>query len=773
MPEKPAPECKMQSARLTSFDYQDMLMNAPIGIFSAATDGRLIYANAALAKTFGYSCPREIMDAIGSIEERLYPNAESRAEIQRLLAENGEVRNHECRFICKNGSVFWAVYSLRTVRDEHGEIAYYQGFLSDITERKQERQSLLRTQFAMDQAPDSILWVDDQGDIIYANDSACNSMGYTREELLELKVFDIDPDFPPDQWEQHKAEVRQRGSMSFESRHRTKDGRLFPVEVSTNHFRFNESYLACAFDRDITERKQAEAALKKSEARFRTLFKRAPIPMAHISFQGEILGVNDRFTETMGYTIDDIPTMEQAWKLCFPDTGLRHKVISQWRKELASAVSDNSSMEPLELPVHCKDGTQCFMVISIRLIGKSIIVSFFDITKRKQAEAEREKLQKQLYQSQKLEAIGVLAGGVAHDFNNMLGSIIGNAELAIDETDAALPVRENLDNILEAAQRSADLSRQLLAFARKQTIEPAVFDINHSVEAILKMIRRLIGENIDLAWLPGENPCMVRMDPSQFDQVLVNLCVNAKDAIADVGRITIETDRVSFDEVYCKSHAEFVPGDYALLAVSDNGCGMDADTMDQIFDPFFTTKQPGRGTGMGLATVYGIVKQNQGVINAYSESGKGTTFKIFLPLNPDDDAAAATPEKDKELQQSMGETILVVEDDPTLLKMTIMMLQKLGYSTLSAGTPSEAIRAAEENSSEIHLVIADVVMPEMNGRDLAVQIQTIRPETKILFMSGYTADVIAHQGVLDKDINFIQKPFFLKDIAARIREILE
>ncbi|MCF8037182.1 MAG: PAS domain S-box protein [Desulfobacteraceae bacterium] len=772
MPEKPVPETEAQPVRLAPSDYQDMLMNAPIGILSAAPDGRLIYANTALAQLFGYGSPQELIDSVRDTGERFYADAESSEKIKRLLAENREVLNQECRFVCRDGSVFWANYSVRTVRDNSGDIAHYQGFLSDITERKQERQSLLRTQFAMDRARDSILWVDDQGDIVYANDSACNSMGYTREELLEMKVFDIDPDFPPDQWEQHKAEVRRQGSMSFESRHRTKDGRLFPVEVSTNHFNFKDSYLACAFDRDITERKRTEAALKKSEARFRTLFKKAPMPMAHISLHGEILGVNDRLTETMGYTSDDAPTLRHARDLCFPDTDLRRQVTAKWRRELESAISGNSVMEPLEYPVHCKDGNQRFMVINTRLIGESIIVSFFDITQRKQAEAEREKLQGQLYQSQKLEAVGVLAGGVAHDFNNMLGSIVGNAELAIEETDPALAVRKNLDNILDAARRSTDLTRQLLAFARKQTIEPVVFDMNHSVEAILKMIRRLIGENIDLAWLPGQGPYTVRMDPSQFDQVLVNLCVNARDAIADVGRIAIETDSVSFDETYCKSRAEFIPGDYALLAVSDNGCGMDADTLNQIFDPFFTTKQPGQGTGMGLATVYGIVKQNQGFINAYSEHGKGTTFRIYIPLTSDD-AAAATPQRPEGLRKSRGENILVVEDDPTLLEMTVMLLQRLGYSTISTGTPSEAIRAAEENSSEIHLVITDVVMPEMNGRELAGRIQTIRPKTKILFMSGYTANVIAHQGVLDRNINFIQKPFFLKDIAAKLREVLD
>jgi len=333
------------------------------------------------------------------------------------------------------------------------------------------------------------------------------------------------------------------------------------------------------------------------------------------------------------------------------------------------------------------------------------------------------------------------------------------------------PFRKNLYSILDAAQRSANLTRQLLAFARKQTIEPVVFDFNESVEAILKMVRRLIGENIELVWLPETGPCPVKMDPSQLDQILVNLCVNAKDAITDIGRITIETGTVSFDEAYCESHVEYVPGEYALLAVSDDGCGMDNETLNHIFEPFFTTKGLGRGTGMGLATVYGIVKQNAGFINAYSESEKGTTFRIYIPLNAIE-AVTARPERIEDIPQSQGETILIVEDNPTLLELSMMMLQQLGYTVISAATPNEAIRVAEENSSEIQMVITDLVMPEMNGRDLADRLLTIRPMMKHLFMSGYTANIIAHQGVLDQGVNFIQKPFSLQALANKIRHAL-
>ena len=542
-------------------------------------------------------------------------------------------------------------------------------------------------------------------------------------------------------------------------------GTAFPIASVFSNYVFL-TFLKYRFDH-----RQAEEALKKSEARFRTLFKKAPIPMCYISLDGKILDVNDSLTESMGYTTDDLPTLEQIWKLSFTGSDLKNPITSTSIADLKSAVTGNSDVESIECPVFCRNGTRRIMVIRTRVLGDSIIVSFFDITERRRAEEEREKLREQLHQSQKLEAVGILAGGVAHDFNNMLGAIMGYAEIAKHDMDSANPFRKNLDRILDAARRSANLTRQLLVFARKQTIEPVVFDVSRAVESILKMIGRIIGENIELIWQPGKGPSTVRMDPSQFDQILINLCVNARDAIADVGRITIETGTVFFDRAYCASHAGAVPGHYVLLSVSDNGCGMDKETLNHIFEPFFTTKVPGRGTGMGLATVYGIVKQNRGVISAESEPGKGSAFRIWIPLNRDK-AATAEQEEVEDVPRSRGETILIAEDDPTLLEMGMAMLQNLGYSVISAAAPNEAIRIAKENKSEIDLLITDVIMPEMNGRELAERLQAIRPKMKHLFMSGYTADIIAHQGVLDEGLNFIQKPFSMKDMAVKVRQVL-
>ena len=331
----------------------------------------------------------------------------------------------------------------------------------------------------------------------------------------------------------------------------------------------------------------------------------------------------------------------------------------------------------------------------------------------------------------------------------------------------------SLQEIRKAAQRSADLTRQLLAFARRQTIAPKVLDLNETVEGMLKMLRRLIGEDIDLAWLPAADLWPVKMDPAQIDQILANLCVNARDAIGGVGKLTIETGNAVFDEAYCADHPGFVPGEYVRLAVSDNGCGMDKETLAQIFEPFFTTKGVGEGTGLGLATVYGIVKQNDGFINVYSEPGQGTTFTIYLPRHAGQADAAADGKRGGTAPEFAGRRCCWWRTSRRSWPLPGRVLERLGYTVLAASTPGEAIRLAEAHAGEIHLLMTDVVMPEMNGRDLARRLLSLRPRLKCLFMSGYTADVIAHHGVLDEGVHFIQKPFSVEDLAAKVRDALQ
>jgi PAS domain S-box-containing protein len=382
------------------------------------------------------------------------------------------------------------------------------------------------------------------------------------------------------------------------------------------------------------------------------------------------------------------------------------------------------------------------------------------------------RLAEQLQQAQRMESVGRLAGGVAHDFNNMLGVILGYAELAVERVDPSLPLHGDLLEIRKAANRSADLTRQLLAFARQQTVAPRVLDLNETVSGMVKMLKRLIGEDIALVWRPGTDLWPVKVDPSQIDQIMANMCINARDAVADIGTLTIETANVVFDDAYCADHSGFSPGEFALLAVSDTGSGMDEESLAHVFEPFYTTKGVGEGTGLGLSTVYGIVTQNGGFINVYSEPGHGTTFKIYLPRHSGEAEPLPTRGPSRPLARGR-ETILITEDEPAILAVTTRLLERLGYTVLAAGTPSEAIRLATENPDGTHLLMTDVVMPEMNGRDLAGKLLSLQPDLKRLFMSGYTADIIAHHGVLDEGVHFIQKPFSIEDLAAKVREVLD
>ncbi|MFN2354480.1 MAG: ATP-binding protein, partial [Desulfopila sp.] len=519
--------------------------------------------------------------------------------------------------------------------------------------------------------------------------------------------------------------------------------------------------------REIEEHKQTEEALRREQLFSKSVIESLPgIFYLYTYPELRLILWNKEHESLLGYGNEELEG--------------RH--VTDWHvPESKDAVLEaievvmNQGSASIEGSLLTKDGCPVpFILTGIKFEAQGQLYLMgigFDITERKRAEAEAEKLQLQLTQVQKMESVGRLAGGIAHDFNNMLGVILGYSELALKQVNAGQPIYSALQGIHQAAQRSADLTRHLLAFARKQTVAPKVLDLNETVASMLNMLRRLIGENIDLAWLPGESLAPIKMDPSQIDQILANLCVNARDAIGEPGKVTIETNNVFIDESYCAVHPDSVPGQYVLLALSDNGHGMDSETLSHLFEPFFTTKEMGKGTGLGLATVYGIIKQNNGFINVYSEPGQGTTFKIYLPRYVA--KGERLPEAETAKSAVTGhETILLVEDEPMILEMTRVMLEHQGYTVLPAVTPGEAIRLAREHAGEIHLLMTDVVMPEMNGRDLARNLLSLYPDLKRLFMSGYTANVIAHHGVLDEGINFIQKPFTMRDLATKLRNVL-
>ena len=525
-----------------------------------------------------------------------------------------------------------------------------------------------------------------------------------------------------------------------------------------------------ALEDDIAKRKRTEEALYRSTSLLRAAFDATADGILAVDREGKVIAFNRRFVEMWGIPE---PVMDRA-----DDSRLRAWVAKLLKdpdevNAKVEALYNKPEKESWDI-IEFMDGRVFERFSKPQRMGDQIVGrvwDFRDITERRQAETEQEKLQAQLLQAQKMESVGRLAGGVAHDINNLLGVIFGYTELALDKLDTSAPLRANLVEILNAAGRAAGITRQLLAFARKQTISPRVLDLNETVEGMLKMLRRLIEENIELIWKPKLNLWPVKMDPSQIDQILANLCVNARDAIAGMGKLTIETGVATLDEAYCAEHVGCIPGDYVLLSVSDNGCGMAPGTLSHLFEPFFTTKEAGKGTGLGLATVYGIVSQNNGFIDVYSEPERGATFKIYLPRHAGaKDTVTARDAAD--IPMGNGETVLLVEDNVAFLETVRKMLTGLGYKVLDASFPTSALKQAGEHAGDIHLLMTDVVMPEMNGRDLADRLKTLNPKLKVLFMSGFTADAIAHQGVLDEGIRLIQKPFTMRDLAGKVKEAL-
>lgn len=519
--------------------------------------------------------------------------------------------------------------------------------------------------------------------------------------------------------------------------------------------------------------KLAEEALRESEKKYRTLFES--------SVEGVFL-MTDVF----------IDCNEQACRLWACD---REDIIGHSPVEFSppSQPDGRDSAEATRIHIKAamagtpqffywkirrKDGSLLDTEVSLKALavkGETIIQAVIrDISKRRQAEAETARLEVQLRQSAKMEAIGRLAGGIAHDFNNMLAVIQGYADLMLKSMDHDSQHRADVQSIRTAAKRAAALTRQLLAFGRKQTIQPRVMNLNEVIAATDSMLRRIIGEDIELLTIPAKELWNVKIDPSQIEeQVILNLAVNAREAMPDGGKLTIETSNVTLDADYASRHAEVTPGDYVMLAVSDTGTGMTGEVMAHIFEPFFTTKEENKGAGLGLSTTYGIVKQSGGHIWIYSEPGKGTTFKIYLPR-------VDTPAEHLERKYEPGilpggtETILVAEDEPSVLAVNCRVLREQGFNVLEAPDGREALRKAEELAGgEIHMLITDVIMPHMNGKDLADRIKTIHPNIKVLYTSGYTDNAIVHHGVLDEGVNFIAKPFPPGQLVRTVRRILD
>ncbi len=759
--------------------------------------------------------PQSLKEILKIIEKEMIAETSGTADPFRTLILEYEQYK-------KDNTTVWVESNCKFLRDQTLKPNGILIISRDINERKRAEEALLESEEkyrVLFEHTGEALFVAQDGRIVFQNPRSIELSGYSTEEFQSKPFFTFihedDREMVADYHIRRLSGEKLPEHYAFRIIH--KNGSILWAEINAVLIQWERKPAVLCFMTDITERRQAEESLRVRLSYEQLLSRVSVLAMETedlyvfqnkcLKAMGETLNVSRIYifehhheTDTMDNTFEWVgegvlPQKDELQGVSAADSPWWMKVLK------SNQVINFSDIEDIPdegaKTILGLQGILSILVVPLFTAGQYYGFLGFDdcirhrewsesdaeflqavgrimtgAVEQKRAEDEREKLQEQLSQAQKMESVGRLAGGVAHDFNNMLGVILGHTELALLQADENHDLYSDLIEIQKAAKRSANTTKQLLAFARKDIISPRQLDLNDTVESMLNMLRRLIGEDIDLSWLPAKKLWSVKMDPSQIDQILANLCVNARDAISGVGKLTIETGIKTFDEAYCKDNPGFIPGNFVLLAVSDNGCGMDKDTLDNLFEPFFTTKEVGKGTGLGLATIYGIVKQNNGFINVYSESGRGSTFNIYLPRLVDDENTDTDVPENKATAGGT-ETILLVEDEPTILRMTRMMLERKGYSVLSAATPAEAIDLAKAHADKIHLLMSDVVMPEMNGRDLAGQITALYPEIKLLFMSGYTADVIAHQGILDDGVTFIQKPFSMADMTEKVREVLD
>lgn len=513
------------------------------------------------------------------------------------------------------------------------------------------------------------------------------------------------------------------------------------------------------------ERELRDAAVRRErragEARFRRVVDSAMMGILFWDAQGQITDANDQFLKIVGYTREDLKAGRIDWRAMMPP-----EYEPADAKALEALAAGTGT--PVEKEYIRKDGSRVPILVGGALLDDAAhpgVAFVLDITERKQ-------LQQQLIQSQKMEAVGRLAGGIAHDFNNLLTAIFGYADLLAEQLPEGSPARKDVEEIQKASQRAASLTGQLLAFSRQQVLQPVVLSLNDVVENVEKMLHRILGEDIELHTALAPELGNTRADAGQIEQMIMNLAVNARDAMPTGGKLTIETANVDLDAAYAAQHQPVIPGRFVMLAVSDTGIGMDDATKARIFEPFFTTKEAGKGTGLGLATVYGIVKQSGGYVWLYSEPGNGAAFKIYLPrVDAQRDAPVVASEP---VGTVVGtETVLVAEDDPLLLPLTRELLTKLGYHVLEARGSAEALAVAHGHRGDIHLLVSDVVMPRGGGFQLAQQLLAERPGLRVLYVSGYTDETVVRHGLLERGLNYLQKPFTSAVLARKVREVLD
>ena len=740
--------------------YRDLVENSQDLICTHDLEGRILSFNQAAEKLMGYD-RKEILGR--NIRDLLLPRY--RSEFEAYLAEirrKGIARGLLAVPIRSGEKRIWEYTN--TLRTEGVPIPIVRGMAHDVTERRRAeralQQSQERLQALFDNTQDAIFLADESGRYVDANPAASMITGYSRDEIVGKKVGDFGPPRLRERGRQLLQEVVRMGRLTGEYTVVRKDG----TEIETE-FRAVANFqpgLHLSVIRDITEPKRVERALQRSEERFRALIENNADIIAIIDAAGKVLYVSPSVLRMLGYAAEEW-VGQNVFGFIHPDDALAAA------EALQAGLDHVDAGLPLELRVRHHNGTwRVLEAADTNLLDNEavagIVINARDIT-------ERKALEEQLRQAQKMEAIGQLAGGIAHDFNNLLTAITGYSEITMLGLMPEDPMWGNINEISKAADRAASLTRQLLAFSRKQVLQPKVLDLNAVILGMEEMLRRLIGEHIELRTVLAPELGSTRADPGQIEQVIMNLAVNSHDAMPHGGKLTLETANVDLGLEYSRQHLSVGPGPYVMIAVSDTGTGMDSQILPRIFEPFFTTKGPGKGTGLGLSTVYGIVKQSGGDILVYSEIDRGTAFKIYLPRTQEiNEVIASIPPQINVPRGS--ETVLLVEDEALVRKLVREVLQGNGYTVLEASTDSEALRIAHDPQYQINLLLTDVVMPGTSGGALANRIGMVRPDIAVLYMSGYTDNALADHGVLAPGIAFLQKPFTPDTLIRKVREVL-
>jgi two-component system cell cycle sensor histidine kinase/response regulator CckA len=731
-------------------------------------EGRITWANPAFTRLTGWS----LAEVAGLNPKFLKSGRHGPAFYDELWQTilSGQVWQGEMVNRRKDGTLYHEQQTITPLRASGGgEISHFVAVKVDVSGRRAAREALLQSERRhrrlAEAAHDDIYIVDRDGSVLYTNAAGAARLGRPVEQILGRRLSDVLPVETASRFLRDARRVLASGEALYVEDRSEVDGRevwsgtwLTPLT--------GEGGLASveAVSRDITARVAAEQALRASEQRYRSLFERNLAGVYRMTLEGRIVECNDAFARILGY-----PSAAELRGLrpedLYTSPALRRAFVERL---LAEETLVNHESEGRR-----KDGGAVWVLENATLVreegGPFIEGTIVDIT-------ERKTLERQLGQAQKMEAVGHLAGGVAHDFSNILSVIGGCSELALRRADAESPLRPYLDEIRRAADRSTGLVRQLLAFSRGQTVEPRVLDLDDVVRGIEEMLRALIPESIELVTSLHACPGLAKADRGQLEQVVVNLAVNARDAMPRGGRLSIETARTDLDAAYCRRHVGATPGPHVVLSVTDTGVGMDADTQAKIFDPFFTTKEAGRGTGLGLATVYGIVRRAGGSIWVYSEPGRGTVFKIYLPEAEKEEPMTESPgpvEVDPAAAPRGTETILLVEDEEALRALARELLASLGYTVLEARHGEEALQLSRSSVRPIHLLVTDLVMPQVDGRELAARIAAERPETRVLFVSGYAESTDPRSTLRASHVAFLQKPYTAAALATSIRRLLD